>query len=141
MLPAAPWMSARADEVYRSVDADGHVVYSDRAASANAHKTDIRVIRPDPAEVAKFAREREIQKADENQRRARQADEAQNDALADHAGDARCENARNRFYDLRDARRLYEHDAEGNRVYMSDADAQAKREQARQAMTDACEAR
>jgi hypothetical protein len=50
-----------------------------------------------------------------------------------------CDGARSRYYSLKDARRIFQRDAEGNRVYYNDADADAKREEARQAMLTACE--
>jgi hypothetical protein len=130
--------TARANEVYKSVDAQGHLVYSDRAISANAQKTDIRVDRPDPAEVAQYAREQEILKAEETLRKKQQAAEAQRQNQTDHTHDTSCEAARNHYYDLKEARRVYVRDADGNRVYISDADAQVKRTDALQAMQDAC---
>ncbi len=56
----------------------------------------------------------------------------------EHDKRVQCEAARNRYYMLRDARRLFERDADGNRVYYSDVDADAKREEARQVMAAVC---
>jgi hypothetical protein len=39
---------------------------------------------------------------------------------------------------MKDAARLFKRDADGSRVYMSDEDADAMRQQARQAMSAAC---
>jgi hypothetical protein len=135
MLPAN---TLRASEVYKSVDADGHVVYSDRASTSTAQKSTVRIDEPDPKEVARNAREHEILKAEEVQRNKKQSiDEAKN-AQQDRNRQAQCEIARNRYYALKEARRIYERDADGNRVFLSDADADLKREEARQAMAAAC---
>jgi hypothetical protein len=94
LLAFAPSL-LQAGEIYKSVDAQGHVVYSDRADTAAAQKDQIK--------------------------------------------QAQCDRAREHYYSLKDARRIYDRDAEGNRVFLSDPDADAKREEARQAMAAACE--
>ena len=48
-----------ADEVYKSVDAEGHVVYSDRAPSAKAQKSEVRVVQPDAQQAARNAKGRD----------------------------------------------------------------------------------
>jgi Domain of unknown function (DUF4124) len=127
-----------AQEVYRSVDADGHVVFSDRASSKGAPKTAVHVDAPDPAEVARLAKEQEMLKAEELQRTRQQALEAKEKARGDHAKQATCENARNYYFRLKDSNRLYQRDPDGNRVYYSDSEADALRERARRAMSAAC---
>lgn len=132
--PACP----RADEVYKSIDAQGHVVYSDHADTSTAHKAVVNVDRPDPKEVARLGKEQEILKAEEFQRnRQKQSDDAKK-SQQDHAKQAQCDAARNHFYAVKDARRLYDRDSDGNRIYYDDAEANAKREDARQAMNAAC---
>ena len=69
--PACP---LRANEVYKSVDAEGHVVYSDRADTSTAQKSTVRVYQPDPTEVARIAKEQEILKAEQIQRTGRNPD-------------------------------------------------------------------
>jgi hypothetical protein len=128
----------RANEVYKSVDAQGHVVYSDRAAASTAQKSEVRVDRPDPTEVARIAKEQELLKVEEIQRNRQKSVDDAKKAQADHASQVQCDNARNHFYLLKDARRVYQRDADGNRVYYSDKEADGKREEARLAMTAAC---
>jgi hypothetical protein len=133
--------AARADQIYKSVDADGHVVYSDHAQDASAEKTDIHVQQPDREQAARNAKELAIEKAEENQRRKQQAADAAaalKKSQAEHARDVQCENARQRYDSLKDSRRVYSTDADGNRTYLAGADAEAKREEARQAVTAAC---
>jgi multidrug efflux pump subunit AcrA (membrane-fusion protein) len=127
-----------AQEVYRSVDAAGHVVYSDRGATKNAPKTAVRVEEGDPAEAARLAKEQQLLQAEETQRTKQQAIDDKNKANADHQKQVACQNARNYYYRLRDSGRIYQRDSDGNRVYYSDSEADTLREQAKRAMTSAC---
>lgn len=127
-----------AQEVYKSVDADGHVVFSDRGGTKSAPKTTLHVDEPDPAEVARLAREQELLKADDAQRSRQQALEDKNKTTQQHKQQLACENARNQYFHMREAARLYKRDDGGNRVYYSDDEADAMREHARQAMVAAC---
>ena len=130
---------AQAGEVYKSIDAQGHVVYSDRPDTSAAQKAVVRVDQPNPREVARNAKEQEILDAEETQRKKQQATEDAKKALQDHNRQVQCDNARDHYYSLKDARRIYDRDAAGNRVYYSDADGDAKREEARLAMVAACD--
>jgi hypothetical protein len=137
---AWPACSPRADEVYKSIDAEGHVVYSDHPPeTSTAQKTIVNVDRPDAKEVARMAKEQEILKAEEFQRNRQKLIDDAKKAQQDHTKQLQCEAVRNHYYALKDARRIYDRDADGNRVYYSDAEADAKREDARQAMNAACE--
>ncbi len=127
-----------AQEVYRSVDADGHVVYSDRGANKSAPKTTLHVDEPDPAEVRRLAHEQELLNADNAVRARQQAVEDKNNATQQHKQRQVCEKARNEYYHMKESARLYKRDAAGDRVYYSDVDADALREQARRAMLAAC---
>jgi len=138
VLLAYPICLAWADEVYKSVDAQGHVVYSDHPDTSTAQKAVVRVDRPDAKEVQRIGKEQEILKAEEIQRNRQKLLDDAKKAQADHAAQVQCDNARNHFYALKDARRIYQRDADGNRVYFSDEEANAKRDEARQAMTAAC---
>jgi|SRR5882724_1244858 len=133
--PACP---LRANEVYKSVDAQGHVVYSDRADTSTAQKSTVLVDQPNPAEAARIAKEQEILKAEEIQRNRKNAVDDAKKAQQEHVTQVQCDNARNHYYALKDARRVYQRDADGNRVFYTDQEADAKREDARQAMTAAC---
>jgi uncharacterized protein DUF4124 len=133
--PAPP---ARAQEVYKSVDADGHVVYSDRGSTKTAPKSSVHVDQPDPAEVARLAKEQEVLNAEERERARQQALDEKSKASADRNKQVACQNARNNYSRMKDARRIAHTDADGNHVYYSDEQADALREEARRAMTAAC---
>jgi hypothetical protein len=128
----------RAQQVYKSVDADGHVVYSDRGGSKAAPKTTLHVDEGDPAEAARLAREQALLNADDAARAHQQALDDKSKAAQQHKKQQACEKARNDYYHMREASRLYKRDADGNREYYSDDDADAMREQARRAMVAAC---
>lgn len=127
-----------AQQIYKSVDAQGNVIYSDKAPAKNAPKVDLRVKEPDPAEVARLEKQQAQLKAADLQRSLQHAIDEKNKAVDDHKREAACQSARNRFYQLKDSGRIFKRDAEGNRVYYSDSDAEAMREQARRAMVAAC---
>jgi uncharacterized protein DUF4124 len=135
LWPASPVWSG---EVYKSVDAQGHVVYSDHAETGTEQKSELKVEGPNPTEAARIAKEQAILKAEEIQRNKQKSVEDAKKAQTDHTAQVQCDSARNRYYALKDARRLYDRDAAGNRVYLSDPDGDARREEARQAMTTAC---
>ena len=138
LLLMCPRCPSQAGEVYKSVDAQGHVVYSDRPYTAAAQKSVVRVDQPDPRDVARNAKEQAILNAEETEQKKQQAIEDAKKALEEHNRQVQCDNARDHYYSLRDARRIYDRDADGNRVYYSDTDGDAKREEARQAMVAAC---
>lgn len=130
-----------AQEIYKSVDANGNVVYSDRGNSKTAPKTSIHVEPPDAANAARLANEQRLLDADEQHRKAQQAlddkGKAQQEAK-ERQRQQRCQSAKDRYYAMKDAGRLFTRDADGNRVYYSDEDADKKREEARRTMQAAC---
>lgn len=133
--------SAGDAQIYKTVDAQGNIVYTDQAPSAKSAKSTVKYHEPSPEDLARVEQQRKATEAAENERvqqaavngiaRARQ-EKAQKDRQA------RCESARNYYNGLRDANRIYQLDAQGNRVYLPDADAEAKRADARKAMEGAC---
>ena len=136
--------SARAGDtpVYRSVDQHGNVVYTDRPNSADASKSALDVHEPNADDLANMEQQRKAAQTAENERlRSAIADgvaRAQQER-AQQEKQSRCDRARNHFDSLQSATRIYQLDAQGNRVYLSDAEADAKRAEARQAVAEACE--
>lgn len=135
---ACPGRPLPAQEVYKSVDAEGHVIYSDRGATKSAAKTPVHVDQPDPAEVARLAKEQEMLKAEDQARAKQQATEDKNKATDAHKKEVACTNARNYYFRLIDARHIYHPIDNGDRVFYSDEDADALRQKAKQAMNQAC---
>jgi hypothetical protein len=135
---ACPGQPLPAQEIYKSVDAEGHTVYSDRGATKSAAKTPVHVNEPDPAEVARLAKEQEMLKAEDQARAKQQAIDDKNKATDAHKKEVACTNARNYYFRLIDSRRIYHPTDNGDRVFYSDDDADALRQKARQAMNQAC---
>jgi hypothetical protein len=127
-----------ADQIYKYVDAQGHVTYSDRPNTAGAKKTEVTVQQADPHEAARLAKENQLLKAEDDQRKKQQANEDRVKAQQDRDKAARCQTARDHYNAVKDNGRLYTRDAQGNKVYYNDAEADAKRETARQVMATAC---
>jgi Domain of unknown function (DUF4124) len=138
LLCACVFCPARADEVYKSVDAQGQVTYSDRPNTRAAQKTAVEVQGPNAAEAARLAKEQAILKAEDEQRKRKEHVDSTVKEHLDHVKQVRCDNARNHYLNMKEAGRIFQRDADGNRVYYSDADADAKREEARKAMNAAC---
>lgn len=128
-------------QVYKGVDAQGNVVYTDKPSTPKAFKTTVQVHEPSADDLAHLEQQRQVEHAVEVQRLQNalsdRASEAQQ-ARAQKDRQARCQSARNRFYAMKDATRIYERDAQGNRVYLPDEAAEAKRAAARKAMDGAC---
>lgn len=128
---------AQADQVYKSVDAQGHVTYSDRPNSPGAQKTDVAVQQADPKEAARLAKEHQVLNAEDDQRQKQQLAADKTKAQQDKDKVARCQAAKDHYNSIKEGR-LYKHDADGNRQFMSDSEADAQRETARQVMNTAC---
>jgi hypothetical protein len=126
------------DEVYKTVDPSGHVVYSDHPTSSAAQKVDVQVTQPDPVEAARLAKQHALEDADFAQRSKQEAADASKQAAQAKQDEARCTAARNRYNFLMQVNRLYRVDADGNRAYYSDEEADAMRATAKQTMTSAC---
>jgi hypothetical protein len=128
-------------QIYKTVDAHGNVVYTDRASSANAEKSTVRFHEPSAEDLAHLEQQRKASQAAESQRLQQTAASSIARAQQERAQkdkQARCDNARSYYYSLRDATRVYQLDAQGNRVYLPDSEADAKRTEARSAMEAAC---
>lgn len=141
LLLSSGFARAGDTQVYKTVDEHGNVVYTDRPISANTQKSTVHFHQPSTEDLARLEQRREATAAAENERlqqaavssiaRARQE-------KAQQERQTRCDNARQYYYRLRDATRIYQLDDNGNRVYLPDAEAEAKRTEARGAMEAAC---
>jgi hypothetical protein len=131
-------LTAGAEEIYKSVDAQGHVVYSDRPNSTGAQKTEITVQQADPGEAARLAKERLLLKAQDDQRKQQDLAESKAKAQQDARKKAECKNARDHYNNLKEARRLFTRGNDGNREYYTDAQLDAMRNEALRTMNAAC---
>jgi hypothetical protein len=132
---------ALADEMYKTVDPKGGVVYSDHPLSPASQRINIQVIQGNSAEASRLTKEQALINADA----AQNAQQAQRDADAQHKRAAqdsaqrqRCDVARNRYAVFAAGGRLFRSDAQGNRVYYSDQEIDEQRAAAKAAMDSFC---
>jgi Domain of unknown function (DUF4124) len=125
---------ARAD-VFRWVDSDGVVHYSDEWVPGSVV---IKTVRPHPesggapAGASSASAGNRVQPpSDPDNARATQQDVAR-------VRDAQCSFAKQRYMKAIESRRVYKEGKDGERDYMSDAEADAYREQARKDVQMAC---
>jgi hypothetical protein len=140
-LPSSSAASAGDTQIYKTVDAQGNVVYTDQPPSAKSQKSSVKYHEPSAQDLARVEQQRKATEAAESERVQQAAASNLAQAQQDRAQkekQARCDNARNNYNSLRDANRVFQLDPQGNRVYLTDAEAEAKRTAARKAMEAAC---
>jgi len=134
---------AQASEVYKTTDPQGRPVYTDKPVSLPAQKLDVKTSTTDTVEVQKRYAEQmksysETDKARaEAARKAAEAQQASTLTAEDRA--KRCQDARQRYESYMNAHRLYEPGAtEGERRYLTDAELDAARANAKRTMDEFC---
>jgi hypothetical protein len=138
LLVSSASVPAFADQVYKSVDAQGHVTYSDRPTAVGAQKTEVAVQQANQKEAERLAKERLLLRADDDQRSRKEAADSRVKAQQDDTKKKLCENARQHYNDLKSSNRLYTLTPDGGREYYTDAQADAMRDEAKRAMDAAC---
>lgn len=134
---------AQASEVYRTRDAKGQPVYTDRPATLPAERLDVETATTDTVEVQRRYEEQMKQYAEADKARAetqgKSEDERKAKELSAQDRARRCQEARDRYQSYMNARRLYEPGAtEGERRYLNDAEIDAARERAKKSMDEFC---
>jgi hypothetical protein len=130
-----------AGEVYKTVDAQGNVTYSDHPLSSASQPLALQVPAANAQEAARLNKEQALQAADsaqEARQAQQQAAEQQKKAAQDAAQKQRCDAARNRYAVFAAGGRLFKTDEQGNRVYYSDDEIEAERAASKAAMDSAC---
>ena len=122
VLLAAACMAASADQVYRWVDKDGHVHYSQTppaSTGVNAQTVNITPPAPDPTTLRN---EQNLAKQLQDQNKQNQDDQqkAQADAQQKAQQQQRCDALRQRLQVLEQSGRVATVDAQGNKTYVSD---------------------
>jgi len=134
---------AHAGDVYKTTDAQGRPVYTDKPPSLPAQRLNVNTASTDVVEVqkrydAQMKQYTETDKASaEAAKKAADSQKAATLTAEDRA--KRCQDARQRYESYMNARRLYEPgSAEGERRYLSDADIDAARANAKRTMDEFC---
>lgn len=133
---------AVADEIYKSTDAKGQVVYSDRRPAGKAEVVDIESAPSNEAGLARTRTELEALAALDQQRKQEAAAKAAAKKAAEDAAkrkDQRCTLARTRYQGLMEHSRIYRRDEAGERVYYSAAEIDAERIKSKQRMEEECQ--
>lgn len=132
-----------ADEIYRSTDAKGRVVYSDRQPAGKAEVVSIESApRNEAAALARAARELEnLAVLDQRRKREALAKAAEKKAAENAAKKKvqRCTVARNRYLEFTENSRIYRRNEAGERVYYSAAEIDAERIRSKQRMDEECQ--
>ncbi|NNF51716.1 MAG: DUF4124 domain-containing protein [Gammaproteobacteria bacterium] len=130
---------AGAGEVYKEVDEQGNVVYSDRPRDASAPRLDIDSSKTDPEALAKKREVLEKRQEERKQAKVNAAAEAERQRDLAAQRKANCEKARSYQQRVDTARRLYDTDENGNRNYYSSEQQDAARALARDQVKEWCD--
>lgn len=143
LLTAAMLLSAAAavsQEVYRFVDQDGTVHYTDRPPmSVPAERVGLTYQRTDPAALAASqtaATDSDTPAAEEPQ--VQESAPAEPPPLTREQKQERCQDARDRALRYATAHRLYRELEDGERAYLSDQELDTERQKAEAAAEEAC---
>lgn len=131
--------TAHAD-VYKFVDAQGHVQYTDKPQTLPAQRLNIQSQKTDTVAVQERTEAERKAQAQNSGKPKTAADQPGNQEEEPAANDAagRCEKTRQRYETYMNSQRLYEALPNGERRYLSDAELDAQRSSAKVMMDEAC---
>ncbi|MEM7430650.1 MAG: DUF4124 domain-containing protein [Pseudomonadota bacterium] len=134
--------TAIAGEIYKWVDADGNVHYEDRPVGENVERVDIVSRSTDNSQVQAATQARRDNEAARLEARAERDKAAQakleaEQETAERA--AKCQENRARMESFIAARRLYQEDDNGERVYLDEEKTLAAHEQVREQIEKYCD--
>ena len=133
---------ATANEIYKWVDEDGNVHYEDRPTGApSEERLTMTYNRTNSSAVSNRVQARVDRQAAQDEARSQQAaaeQEAAENAAIEAERQQACERARARLESYLQSRRLYRTDANGERVYLDDAQRQEARQKAEEQITEFC---
>ncbi len=148
LLGACFSAGVNAQTVYRTVDADGNVAYTDRPpvqqpADTRINVMDVQIQRTDRAAVAASQTESRKQASAEQVaagiRAGQDAEDAQLAARNAEQREANCRIARSRLQQYSDARRLYKTLPNGERAYLDSAEIDSARAGAVRDVEELCD--
>lgn len=140
-LAIAVFGTAQAD-VYKYVDAQGRVQYTDKPQTLPAQRLNVRSQKTDTVSVQQRTEaERKQQEQSDAARKntANQRTDAQSASQTSEADKAdRCTKARARYDSYMNSQRLYEPTPDGGRRYLDDSELDAARASAKVSMEELC---
>jgi preprotein translocase subunit SecD len=130
LVLALTGMAASADQVYRWVDKDGHVHYSQTPPASTSVKAQTVNITPPAPDPVTLQNEQKLaqQIQDQNKQNQDSQKKAQQDAQQKAQQQQQCDALRQRLQVLQQSGRVATVDAQGNKTYIPD-DTRAKQEQ------------
>jgi len=145
LLTQAFLVDVSAQNVYKTVDEQGNVIYTDRPPTNMPVEmvAGLDIARTDAEGISNQNEESRKQAAADNaaaQMRANQnAEEADMQAAVSETRKANCEEAQKRVTKYTEARRLYRDVGDGEREYLSDAEVDAERSDSVRAVNEWCD--
>jgi hypothetical protein len=134
--------SASASEIYKWTDAEGNVHYEDRPSGApSEQRLKLTYQRTNSSAVSQRIQarlDREAERAEAKTAEAASEQEAAEQAATAEERASTCKRAQARLESYRQARRLYRTDANGERVYLDDAQRQEARQKAEEQVAEFC---
>jgi hypothetical protein len=125
-------------QLYKSVDKDGRVIYTDQPPSTDAKVLNIpKSVTDAPSPSKSYVaqdKENEKKKKDAADKAAKAGDPAKK-AQEDQA---RCAQARSAYQMYADGGRIFKNNEKGERVFLSDAEIESERARSRREMDEAC---
>jgi uncharacterized protein DUF4124 len=138
MIAVQPALAA---EMYKTIDPNGVVVYSDHPLSPASQRISLQVSEPNQQEAARLSKEQAVLAADAAQQAKQSqhdAEEQKKKAEQDAQQKQRCEAARNRYAVFAAGGRIFKSDAQGNRDYYSDEEIQEQLALTKAVMDSVC---
>ncbi len=132
--------TAQAD-VYKYTDDKGNTQYTDKPEKLPAQRLSVQSRRTDTVELGRRTQEEQKQTEALNKPAAtpqQQADQKAASELTAQDKADRCTKARARYDSFMNSQRLYKQNDKGEREYLSDAELDAARQNARQSMDEFC---
>ncbi len=128
-------------QLYKHVDKDGKVTYTDQApAGADAKQIHVpKSVTSPPAGKSYVAQDKDLDKK-RKESRDKQG-KAEEEAKKSQQAEQRCAQARTAHQYFVDGGRIFKNNEKGERVFMSDAEIDAERERTRREMDEACKGR
>lgn len=128
-------------EIYKWTDSDGNVHYEDRPLGDDVERLEVRTRSTDNASVQASIdarREQEATRADARSKRKENEQAAADAMAAAEEREAQCSEARVRMETYLQARRLYNQNEAGERVYLNEGDVMKARERAQEEIQKYC---
>ncbi|MGD8380447.1 MAG: DUF4124 domain-containing protein [Gammaproteobacteria bacterium] len=134
LLAALPAAAA----VYRWVDKDGNVHYSDKPVTPQAQRTHIKSRPTDPKQASQSLEDLRNQASDYRQQVQAQQQSTEDAEKARKEREARCKKAREDLAKILPARKMYKLNDKGERVYQTDDERVKAVEKARERVNELC---